>query len=212
MADKRFTYLALGDSYTIGEAVPVYESFPYQAVQLLRQKGFGFHAPEIVAKTGWTTSELRTGINNHIFLPAYNIVSLLIGVNNQYRNEEIKNYPLDFELLLQQAISFAGSNREHVFVLSIPDWSVTPFARASLPDKHGRTAQQVSAEIDSYNQLNKSIAEKYGVHYIDITPCTREAANDESLLAADGLHPSGKDYGRWAVAFASLIMQVIGDE
>jgi hypothetical protein len=212
MTANRLNYLALGDSYTIGEAVPIYESFPYQAVQLLRKKGFDFHAPEIVARTGWTTNELQTGISNHIFLLAYDIVSLLIGVNSQYRNEDIKNYSTDFEILLQQAISFAGGNTEHVFVLSIPDWSVTSFATASLPDKHGRAAQQVSAEIDDYNKLNKSIAEKYGTHYIDITPGTREAAHDNSLLASDGLHPSGKEYSRWAAAFANLVVQVIGDK
>lgn len=199
------TYLALGDSYTIGEAVPLYESFPYQAVQWLRKQGQDFHAPEIIAQTGWTTSELQAGINNSVLLPSYDIVSLLIGVNDQYRNEEIGRYRVTFEQLLQQAIRFASNDPRHVMVLSIPDWSVTPFAAGVLPDKHGRDRQQTAGEIDAYNNINRVIAEKYNTHYIDITTYTREAAIDKHLLAPDQLHPSGKDYSRWAEKLARVI-------
>jgi lysophospholipase L1-like esterase len=205
------TYLALGDSYTIGEAVPLYQSFPYQAIQLLRKSGHVFNAPEIVATTGWTTGELQKGISYTSFLKSYDIVSLLIGVNNQYRGQQIEQYAVEFEALLQCAISFAG-NHQQVVVLSIPDWSVTPFAAASLPDEQGRDVQQVSAEIDAYNNINASITKTYGAHYIDITPGTRLAATDESLLAKDKLHPSGKAYKQWAMAFARVAEQVIGDK
>jgi lysophospholipase L1-like esterase len=186
-----FTYLALGDSYTIGESVPIYESFPYQAVQLLRQAGYHFHAAEIVAKTGWTTDELFTDITHRLLQPPYDIVSLLIGVNNQYRGRPLDEYKTQLTELLQQAIAFADNKPSHVIVLSIPDWGVTPFAA-------GRDAKKIAAEIDAFNAAQKSIAEKYKVHYIDITPGTREAANDDTLLAGDKLHPSGKEYARWA--------------
>jgi lysophospholipase L1-like esterase len=198
MPDTIYTYLALGDSYTIGESVLLKENFPNQTVQLLRETGYKFNSPEIIAKTGWTTDELQTAISNHQFLPSYNFVSLLIGVNNQYRGRTVENYKPEFESLLKQAISFAGNDTNHVIVLSIPDWGITPFAT-------GRDRKQIAKEIDDYNRTNKQIAEKYKVYYIDITPGTREAAHDPSLLAPDGLHPSGKDYKRWAVKLTDII-------
>lgn len=192
------TYLALGDSYTIGESVLLTESFPYQTVELLRNAGFDFTAPEIIAKTGWTTDELQAAINKHKFLPSYDFVSLLIGVNNQYRGRTVEDYQPEFESLLKQAVSFAGGNANHVMVVSIPDWGATPFAQ-------GRDRNQIAKEIDAYNSANKKIAEKYKVHYVDITPGTREAASDPSLVAGDGLHPSAKDYKRWAEKIAEKI-------
>ena len=186
-----YSYLALGDSYTIGENVPIYDSFPYQTVQLLRKAGYSFYAPEIVAKTGWTTDELQAGITNNKLLAQYDIVSLLIGVNNQYRARSLQEYTQQFEALLKQAIGFAGKNEKHVFVLSIPDWGVTPFAK-------DRNSATIAHEIDSFNAVNKMYAEKYNVHYIDITPGTRLAANDTSLLAGDQLHYSGKEHSHWA--------------
>jgi lysophospholipase L1-like esterase len=191
MTSMTYSYLALGDSYTIGESVLLTESFPYQTVQVLRNAGVDFTAPEIIAKTGWTTDELQAAINKHKFLPSYDFVSLLIGVNNQYRGRTVEDYQPEFESLLKQAISFAGGNANHVVVVSIPDWGATPFAQ-------GRDRNQIAKEIDAYNSANKKIAEKYKVHYVDITPGTREAASDPSLVAADGLHPSAKDYKRWA--------------
>lgn len=195
-----YTYLALGDSYTIGEQVPIYDSFPYQTVQLLRKAGENFYAAEIIAKTGWTTDELDAGINNTTSLNSYDIVSLLIGVNNQYRGRNVKEYESEFTHLLQRAIQFAGNNTNRVFVLSIPDWGVTPFAE-------GRDRQQIAKEIDEYNAVNKRISEQYKVQYIDITPGTREAASDETLLAGDKLHPSGKDYARWAKKLSDGIIK-----
>ena len=201
---RTYSYLALGDSYTIGEGVPVYENFPYQTVQRLRKAGYPVYAAEIVAKTGWTTDELQAGIDNSSFLNTYDVVSLLIGVNNQYRGRSLQEYTVQFESLLQQAIRFAGNRAGHVFVVSIPDWGVTPFAGNS-----GKNAATVAHEIDVFNTVNKSLAEKHGVHYIDITPGTRLAANDTSLLAADQLHPSGKEYALWAEKLATGMQKLM---
>lgn len=196
-----YSYLALGDSYTIGESVPIHESFPYQTVQLLRNAGYALYAAEIVAQTGWTTDELQSGITNSRLLPVYDMVSLLIGVNNQYRGRSLTEYTRQFEALLQQAIGFAGNQAQHVFVLSIPDWGVTPFAA-------DRDSITIGQEIDTFNAVNKLYAEMYSVNYVDITPGTREAATDSSLLAADQLHPSGKDYARWAAKLADAVQKV----
>jgi len=196
------TYLALGDSYTIGEGVPEAENFPHQAVQLLNNAGYSFDQPQIIAKTGWTTDELAEGIKAASPQGRYDIVSLLIGVNNQYRGRSSAAYAGEFESLLQQAIAFAGNEGNHVFVLSIPDWGVTPYAE-------GRDREKIAREIDEYNAVNKQMAAQYKVHYIDITPGTREAATDHSLLTTDNLHPSGKDYGRWAEKLAEKVREVI---
>jgi lysophospholipase L1-like esterase len=175
MTKMTHNLLALGDSYTIGESVLPSENFPSQTAQLLKKEGFDFKSPEIIAKTGWTTDELQDAINKQDIQYSFDFVTLLIGVNNQYRGRTIENYKPEFENLLNQAIRFAGNDASHVFVLSIPDWEVTPFAQ-------GRDGKQIAKEIDAYNAANKSIAEKYKVHYIDITPGTREAATDVSLL------------------------------
>lgn len=199
---KTYSYLALGDSYTIGEGLPIYESFPYQTVQVLRKAGYSLYAPEIIAKTGWTTDELQAGISNSRLLASYDLVSLLIGVNNQYRGRSLPEYTQQFEALLQQAIGFAGKQPTHVFVLSIPDWGVTPFA-------NGKNSATIAQEIDAFNAVNRLFAKKYSVNYIDITPGTRLAANDPSLLAADQLHPSGKEYAQWALKLAGAIQQLM---
>jgi lysophospholipase L1-like esterase len=192
---KTYTYLALGDSYTIGEQVSARDNFPNQVVSLLKKQGFSVKPPRIIAKTGWTTDELQAAINNSRVKKEYDLVTLLIGVNNQYRGRKAGDYTLEFETLLRQAIQFAGNDPGRVVVLSIPDWGVTPFA-------HDRNRQQIASEIDEYNAANRQVAAKYNVHYIDITPGTREAAMDNSLLTSDGLHPSGKEYARWAAYVA----------
>ena len=197
-ANTTHTFLALGDSYTIGHNVLPAENFPAQTFQLLMQLGYNFKSPEIVATTGWTTDELQNNINNRSFNPPYDVVTLLIGVNNQYRGHPVDSYKPEFENLLKQAIKFAGGKSDHVIVLSIPDWGVTPFAA-------GRDRDQIAREIDEYNTANKFISEMYKVHYIDITPWTREAANDPTLIATDGLHPSAKEYKRWAEKLADKI-------
>ena len=192
------TYLALGDSYTIGEAVPFYESFPSQAVQLLREKGLHLAAPEVLARTGWTTDELLAAMKSYRFLPKYDFVTLLIGVNNQYRGQDVIEYKEGFETVLKEALRLANQKKEHVAVLSIPDYGVTPFSRDKDPKK-------ISAEVDVFNKINRSIALQYKVAYIDITPGSREAAHDASLLSGDGLHPSRMEYAKWAGALAGLM-------
>lgn len=192
---KKYTYLALGDSYSIGESVAPGDNFPNQVTAMMGGQGIAFEPARIIAKTGWTTDELETGIvaadAAKPLLPAYDFVSLLIGVNNQYRGRPTANYEIEFEELIRKSIRFARGKAEHVVVVSIPDWGVTPFAS-------GRDRERIAREIDEYNFVNKEIARRYHIYYIDITAWTREAATDPSLLAADGLHPSGKEYKRWA--------------
>jgi lysophospholipase L1-like esterase len=200
--DKALTFLALGDSYTIGESVPIYENFPYQTVQLLRKSSIPVQAPEIVAKTGWTTDELMAGIDRTIFEKSYDIVTLLIGVNNQYRGKDPSTYEKEFEQLLNKAIAFAGGNKQHVFVLSIPDWGATPFAAS-------RDRIKIGKEIDLFNAINKKSTDAAGIAYISITAGSREATSNASLVAKDGLHPSGLEYGRWAKKLADAILQSI---
>ena len=185
------TYLALGDSYTIGESVSETERFPNQTVQLLKNGNINISDPEFIAVTGWTTTNLIDALNSNPPQHNYSVVSLLIGVNNQYRGRSFEDYKTEFTLLLNQAIQYAGTKPDHVFVLSIPDYSVTPFAQNS--DK-----QKIASEIDSFNLANKTIAMQLGVNYLDITLISREAKNDPDLIAGDGLHPSGKQYKLWA--------------
>lgn len=196
--------LCLGDSYTIGEAVEEGERFPMQAVELLKAKGIAFEKPEIIAKTGWTTDELAAAIKERGLTGNYDFVTLLIGVNNQYRGRDTDNYRTEFDALLNTAIGYADSKRHHVFVLSIPDWGVTPFGNN---DKRGE--QQIGAEIDLYNAVNKQEAVKAHVNYIDITPGSRYAKTDASLIATDGLHPSGKMYKEWAEKLVEGIVEKI---
>ncbi|HKH61211.1 MAG TPA: SGNH/GDSL hydrolase family protein [Flavitalea sp.] len=200
MQKKNYTYLALGDSYTVGESLPLHYNFPNQLIRLLKEKDLLFEQPTIIAKTGWTTDELAVGIKNAVTQTAYDIVSLLIGVNNQYRGEKPGEYAWQFEELLQQAIRFAGWHPSHVFVLSIPDWGATPFAE-------GRDRAIIAREIDFFNRINREISEKHRVNYLDITEGTREVAKYPVLVASDGLHPSAKEYKRWAEKLAAVIQQ-----
>lgn len=195
--ERPYTYLALGDSYTIGEKVPAEENFPGQVCRMLEEKGIPVPSLKIIAQTGWTTDELQAAIKKEKLNGSYDLVTLLIGVNNQYRGRKVDDYIQEFESLVQQAIGYAGNDASHVIVLSIPDWSITPYAA-------GRNRRQIATEIDEYNSANKMIAARYNVHYLDITPATRLAAGDPSLLAEDGLHPSGKEYTIWAEQVAAI--------
>lgn len=198
MSKHIYSYLALGDSYTIGEQVALHESFPYQTIQKLRQKGHLFYAPETIAKTGWTTFELAEHLIHTIQLEKYDFVSLLIGVNNQYRGLSIEEFKKEFEFLLKKAIHFTDNNSNKVFVLSIPDWGVTPFAK-------DRNETLIAQEIDSFNIAKKEISDLYQVKFIEITTSTRQAKNDTSFLANDLLHYSDKEYGKWATLLANAI-------
>ena len=192
------TYLALGDSYTIGEQVLVEENFPNQTVALLNGK---LSIPQIIATTGWTTDELDAAITAANITTTFDIVSLLIGVNNQYRERTVNNFEIEFEHLLQRAIAFANNNSTHVVVLSIPDWGVTPFAE-------GRDREKIAREIDAYNLVCKIAAQKFNTHFIDITTAQRLDGNKEEFLAADKLHPSGKEYTKWAKRLAEKINEI----
>lgn len=197
-----YAYLALGDSYTIGEQVPFAENFPNQTVQILREGGFAFFAAEIIAQTGWTTDELSNAIENTTTLQQYDIVSLLIGVNNQYRGRSAAEFKIEFEHLLEKAIQFSGNRPHRVVVLSIPDWGVTPFAA-------GRNCKQVAEEIDLYNEICKNSAASFKTNFINITESQRADGSKTAFLAPDGLHPSGKEYKKWAVALADSILNVL---
>ena len=195
---EAYTYLALGDSYTIGEKVAPEDNFPNQSITILRKNGLDFKAPKIVAKTGWTTDELQAGIKKAKLETHYDFVSLLIGVNNQYRERSVSDYRPQFEALLDQALKYAGNKNKRVIVISIPDWGVTPFAT-------GRNREKIALEIDEYNRANKEIADKYNVHYINITLGNRKAAQHPELFTEDGLHPSGQEYKKWAEEVAAVI-------
>ena len=199
-----YKYLALGDSYTIGEKVEEKDNFPNQTVRLLNTPNKRFEEATIIAKTGWTTDELQDKLAQVRLAIPFDIVTLLIGVNNQYRGRAADEYAVQFEQLLQQAIGYAGGKNNHVIVLSIPDWGVTPFAS-------DRDRKKIAEEIDVFNTINKKIAAKHKVHYIDITPFTREATSDLALVAEDGLHPSGKDYKRWAELVAKKIGEIMSN-
>jgi len=197
-----YTYLALGDSYTIGEQVPMHDNFPHQAVQILRGQHFDVSDPVIIATTGWTTDELAAAISEHNIHETFTFVTLLIGVNNQYRGRSIENYRMEYKQLLDQAIAFAGGKAQHVFVLSIPDWGVTPFAE-------GRDHAEIAREIDEYNAACKEITLADQCQYIEITASTRQHGLDRAFLAADGLHPSAKEYQVWAQRLADAVAKTL---
>ena len=187
------SYLALGDSYTIGEAVATEGRWPMQLARALREEGLALGDPRIIAATGWTTDELEWGIDAAEPVGTYDFVSLLIGVNNQYRNRSAVAYSGEFHTLLQRAIRYARGRADRVLVLSIPDWGVTPFA---VNDK--RDAATIASEIDAFNAAARSVCDKEGVAYVDITPVSRERGAQADMVAEDGLHPSAAMYSQWA--------------
>ncbi|WP_113663527.1 SGNH/GDSL hydrolase family protein [Pedobacter nanyangensis] len=196
------SYLALGDSYTIGEAVETHESFPYQLIKVLNTEHFDFAVPKIIAKTGWTTDELRQAIQQEQLTETFDLVTLLIGVNNQYRGYSQETYRKEFVELLEMAIGFAKGNKAMVYVVSIPDWGVTQFAKQS-----GRDLKNISNEIDAFNQINRQETEARQISYVDITPGSRQALKKQTLIAPDGLHPSGKMYAEWARQIAEKFLE-----
>lgn len=198
----QYSYLALGDSYTIGESVIQAKSFPYQLAEQLKKDAVVLSTPVIIARTGWTTSELQAAITSAALKQKFDVVTLLIGVNNQYRGQSQITYRKEFKELLQTAIAFANNNTAHVFVVSIPDWGVTPFGKSS-----GRDTQAIAAEIDAFNAINKEETLAAKVSYTDITTASRLAASDAELVADDGLHPSGKMYLDWAVNVAPAVIK-----
>ncbi len=203
MAENTFSgtikYLALGDSYTIGEQVSFENRFPVQLVKKLGLEGIKVDMPVFIAKTGWTTDELLEAIELNRPDHDYDIVTLLIGVNNQYRGRSLEQYAIEFEALLNKSIYYANNKRDHVFVISIPDYGVTPFGQ-------GKDMNTISREIDLFNAVNQRITQKYDVAYVPITSISRKAFDDTSLVAGDGLHPSGEMYALWVDALFPVIM------
>jgi lysophospholipase L1-like esterase len=189
-ADARF--LALGDSYTIGEGVEPEGRWPDQLAAALRKSGSAIATPEIVARTGWTTDELSGAMDKHAFHPPYDLVTLLIGVNNQYRGRDLDNYRAEFRALLQRAITLAGNRPQHVVVVSIPDWGVTRFGQHS-----GRDTRQIARELDLYNAANADVAASLQVRHADVTAASRNQGDHPDMLVGDGLHPSAAMYRRW---------------
>jgi lysophospholipase L1-like esterase len=196
--------LALGDSYTIGQGVINSERFPNQTINKIRANGILMDYPgSIVAQTGWTTRNLLNGISTAApnLQPPYDLVTLLIGVNNQYQRRDTNEYKIEFAECLNKAIAYSGNRPQRVFVLSIPDYGVTPFGMAN--------AAQIALEIDRFNRINKEICINNGIDYTDITTSTRLAANDPDLICYDSLHPSGIEYEKWAELLAPKMIPLL---
>lgn len=198
-----FGFLALGDSYTIGEGVAPAECWPAQLVARLRGEGIDISDPQIVATTGWTTDELSAAMEPATFTPPYALVMLLIGVNNQYRGRSLEEYRVQFRVLLQRAIALADGDPAHVIVVSIPDWGVTPFAA-----HEGRDTARIAREIDAFNAAACAAAAHERAQWVDVTTISRGAGSRDELVG-DGLHPSGAQYARWAEAMLPVARQVL---
>ena len=186
-----FKYLALGDSYTIGQGVLEEARFPMQVAAILSAKNIAVNKPAIIAQTGWPTASLLAAIEQVNPAPDNDIVTLLIGVNDQYQSHDTTGYRNKFTTSLEKAIQLAKGKPHRVFVLSIPDYSVTPFGM-------GAYASQTALEIDQFNSINKSVTLSYNVSYTDVTTISRAAKGNATMLAPDGLHPSGSQYRLWA--------------
>lgn len=188
--DMDYSYLALGDSYTIGEGVPLTEAWPVQLTERLKQRGHKVAPPKIIARTGWTTRNLITNIESEIDVQRrFDLVSILIGVNNQYQGKPISEFEVELEEIFRKAINHSKTREQGVFALSIPDYGVTPFG--------ARNADTIAVQIDRYNEIVRRVAEQYNVDFYNITPISREALVNKSLIARDSLHPSGEMYSAW---------------
>ncbi|MDT0295321.1 SGNH/GDSL hydrolase family protein [Mesonia ostreae] len=196
------SYLALGDSYTIGESVLESERWPMQLALRLEKNGMPIKQPQIIAKTGWRSDELLQAMQAQLDEKKYDIISVLIGVNNQYQGYELSIYKKEFKIILEKAISHGNQGKRSVFVLSIPDYGVTPFGKAS--DK-----RNISREVKAYNKAARKIAKEMDIPFYNITPISKIAAKDLSLVAKDELHPSGKMYSLWVEKIYTKIQQMV---
>lgn len=199
---RKFRILALGDSYTIGEAVLPDDRWPVQLAERLKNAGLPVNDPEIIAQTGWTTGELAAGIKTAEPKGPFDLVTLLIGVNNQYRGRDPANFRSEFRELLYRAIGYAAGDPGRVIVVSIPDWGVTPFAA-------DRDRQKIANDIDLYNSIKMEESGRAGIMYIDITSDSRAAADDTTLIAGDGLHPSASMYRMWVDRIYPAAYQIL---
>ncbi|MFY9824150.1 MAG: SGNH/GDSL hydrolase family protein [Thermoanaerobaculia bacterium] len=190
---KPARFLALGDSYTIGEGLVPAQRWPVQLAALLRQRGVAAEEPQIIARTGWTVADLVAAVTEARPQGPFDLVTLQIGVNDQYQGADPVRYRPGFAALLKRAVALAGGSPKRVVVLSIPDWSITPFAGET-----GRDRSQTAAEIERFNRVDREETARAGARWVDVTPSSRKAAADRSLLAPDGLHPSATMYGEWA--------------
>jgi lysophospholipase L1-like esterase len=204
IVEEEVKFLALGDSYTIGESVLLRSRWPVQLTDSLNKLGVDCHEPRIIAKTGWRTDNLKAAIVRAKLKPEYNLVSLLIGVNNYYQGKTAESYAPEFEELLKIAIDLAAGVKSNVFVLSIPDYGYTPFGKDNQ--------EGISAGIDAFNAVNKSITEKLGVRYIPITDISRKGLAEPDLVASDGLHPSEKMYAEWVARILTDVKMVRSEE
>ena len=197
-------YLALGDSYTIGEGVMPEARWPHRLAAALRVQGIALEDPQIIATTGWTTDELEAAIAAQAPAGPFGLVSLLIGVNNQYRGRSVEDYAVQFRRLLERALHLASGSAGHVLVLSIPDWGVTPFARDREPPR-------IARELDGYNAAAAAICSAHGVVFVDITALSRQHGAEPAMLADDGLHPSGAMYALWAQRALPFAQRLLAD-
>ena len=198
--NAKYSYLALGDSYTIGESVAENERWPVQLTENLKERGFQMAAPKIIAKTGWTTRNLIKGIDNELNVQRdFDLVSILIGVNNQYQEKSIGEYEEELRTIFRKAVNHSRTREAGVFAVSIPDYGYTPFG--------SENQQKISAEIDRFNAVFRRIAEEFKVDFYNITPISREAKGNPNLVADDGLHPSGLMYRSWVSQFADDVAE-----
>lgn len=198
------TYLALGDSYTIGESVEPCERWPVQLAQRLNDGGFATQPPEILAQTGWTTDELDHAMDLRSFSTKFDLITLLIGVNNQYRGRCMTEFSQQIDKLLERCLQLSKTGAPGIWVLSIPDWGCTPFAE-------GRDRELIRQEIDDFNRRKRERCQRANVSWVEITDLTRQAASASELTAADGLHPSARMYSRWVDRLCPLVEQDLGD-
>tara|TARA_E500000331_G_C17105177_1_gene647064 strand:+ start:166 stop:858 length:693 start_codon:yes stop_codon:yes gene_type:complete len=197
--NPKYTYLALGDSYTIGESVRETERWPVQLTEQLRNRNYEMAAPMIIAKTGWTTSDLLRGMDQNLEVQRdFDLVSILIGVNNQYQGKLITEYEEELRQIFRRAINHSKTLEKGVFAVSIPDYGYTPFGSSNQ--------EKISAEIDRFNQVFKRVADEFGVVFYNITPISRDSSNPE-LVASDGLHPSALQYQLWVESFVSQVAE-----
>ena len=184
-------FLALGDSYTIGEGVAQDQRWPSHLVKLLEREGLQITDVQLVAQTAWTADELADAIDQVRPTGPFDLVTLMVGVNDQYRSRPVDAFSPEYRRLLERAIAFAGGKERRVIGISIPDWGATPFAQ-------GRDRALIAREIDAYNTKSRQFAERARVAWVDVTPASRATLTEASLVTADGLHPSGEMYARWA--------------
>lgn len=196
---QNLQWLALGDSYTIGTSVTAEERYVSQSLPLLRTAGLQFKTPQIIAVNGWTTSDLLEAMKPIPSSSQFDLVTILIGVNNQFRGRSLEEYEQQFQEILERGIQLAKNDKKRVIVLSIPDYGVTPVGA-------GYNAERVAREIDLFNQVNRNLANRFQVAYLNVTDLSRKAKNDPSLVASDGLHFSGKAYKEWAELLSPLIL------